>query len=165
MSKANDCALDKDDNNITLCSWNINGIASYWKSHGKLSNALDFVSADIICFQETKVAAPLDWYSSIADKYHSYFSLHRPAKAYSGTATFVNKVLPTLKAQDGLCGHFCKCDDDLIVRVRAAEVSFSAEELLQLDSEGRCVITGISTIFHSRCANMCYAQTTGSLSC
>ena len=127
---------------ISICSWNVNGIASLCKSEGGLAKALEKARGDIICFQETKIASPLDWYSCVSDNYFSFFSLCRPSRAYSGTATFVKKQFPVFKAQDGLTGQYCKHQEDLILTIAASEVGMSKDELCRMDSEGRCVMTG-----------------------
>lgn len=131
-----------DYSSISICSWNVNGIASLCRCYGGLLNALRKTEADFICIQETKIAT-LDWYCCITEDYFSYFSLHRPPKAYSGTATFVKKSFTTYKSQDGLTGQFCKSKEDQIIEVNDIDVGLTKEDLLSLDSEGRCIMTGI----------------------
>ena len=135
-----------------ITSWNVNGLKSLCSTYGSLEKALSHLQSDIICFQETKLASASALRSEIciSDNYFSYFAIcrhsNRHEKAYSGTATFVRKMLPVLRAQEGLTGRSTTKDsdqdrDDRIVQVLASEVNLTEEELQLLDSEGRCVIT------------------------
>ena len=131
------------DTSLNICTWNINGIKSLCIYYHGLDHVLNNLHADIICFQETKVATPLDYYNCISLKYYSYFSHYRPSKAYSGTATFVRKTLPVLAAQDGLCGRYSSnSGNDMILELTPDEVGYTDAELGLLDCEGRCIITG-----------------------
>ena len=140
----------------TITSWNINGLKSVISSYGgNLNNILSHLESDIICFQETKLLmGTLRSEVSISDDYYSYFAVcncqnNQLEKAYSGTATFVRKGIPTLKAQVGLTGrqnvnkkyNNNERRDDNIIEILPNEVILTEDELYLLDLEGRCVIT------------------------
>jgi AP endonuclease 2 len=136
-----------------ITSWNCNGLKGLCTTYGSLDKALSTLQSDIICFQETKLASVSSLRSEvcISEDYFSFFSIcsysNRHEKAYSGTATFVRKTLPVFRAQEGLTGRISttkqpkQSEDNCIVYITSSEVNLTEEELLLLDSEGRCVIT------------------------
>jgi len=57
----------------------------------------------------------------------------------SGVATFVRDTLTPFTAEDGLSSSCSSSEDP--VGCYDGETEFTADELIKLDSEGRCVIT------------------------
>lgn len=128
---------------VRITSWNVNGIKSLVTNYGSLEHIHKLLDADIVCFQETKLMSRNDSTLFISEKYWSFFSLCRPARAYSGTATFVRKNIPLLSAQEGLTGLLAKVEDRVLSLTQGEfdDIGLSAEEALAIDQEGRCVIT------------------------
>ncbi|XP_042989673.1 DNA-(apurinic or apyrimidinic site) endonuclease 2 isoform X2 [Carya illinoinensis] len=143
---------------MKIVTYNVNGLRSRISQFGSLPKLLDSFDADIICFQETKLRRQeLTADLAVADGYESFFSCTRTSDrgrmGYSGVATFCRvksafsstEVALPIAAQEGFTGlvensHNRKCEarneivDDL-------EDEFAKEELLKVDSEGRCIIT------------------------
>jgi AP endonuclease-2 len=122
---------------------------------------LDYLEADIICFQEVKltrknlVADHRDM--CIPEGYEAYYSLH-PTKGYSGVATFVKKdVCDVRKAEMGLTGELVanRLDQGTSIGgypdVRAPESPMYD----QIDKEGRGVVIdcGLFVLFNLYCPN------------
>ncbi|KAK9901314.1 hypothetical protein WJX75_005948 [Coccomyxa subellipsoidea] len=143
---------------MRIVTWNINGLRACLKRRfdGKLVNLLNFLEADIICFQETKLArheATEDL--ALADGWESFFAYCRTRGGYSGVATFCRTgVAVPLAALDGFSGVLTQGPGkakDVPPSTAAQDVlsapcvtlfdSFSQEELERLDSEGRVVMT------------------------
>eukprot|EP01083_Nonionella_stella_P262288 892026_1 len=93
---------------MRIVSWNINGIRSLigqtpstdssqpWKQFksagARLKAVLDYLEADIICLQETKITRDrLDHDLAHVDGYSGYYSLCRTRGGYSGVVTFCRK--------------------------------------------------------------------------
>ncbi|KAH1058764.1 hypothetical protein GYH30_003033 [Glycine max] len=141
---------------MKIVSYNVNGLRQRIAQFGSLRNLLNSFDADIICFQETKlrrqeVTADL----VMADGYESFFSCTRSSQkgrtGYSGVITFCrvksafssNEVVLPLAAEEGftgLLGNSQTSNDKLPFLMEDLE-KFSKDELLSLDSEGRCIIT------------------------
>ncbi len=135
--------------NIKICSWNVNGIKSVVSSYNGLENLQKSLEAHIICFQETKLMSKMDSTLFISNDYFSFFSLCRPPRAYSGTATFIRKDFPILRAQDGLTGLLSDSGDTIVSFSFNDFQDLTEEEIIDLDKEGRCIITGMFQIFLS----------------
>lgn len=126
---------------------------------GSLRKFLDSFDADIICFQETKLSRQELRADLVqAEGYESFFSCTRTTEkgrtGYSGVATFCrvksvfssDEVSLPVSAEEGFTG---------VLKIfsgsgyRKSEFSplmeglgeFSADELLKIDGEGRCIIT------------------------
>ncbi|KAL3685995.1 hypothetical protein R1sor_004017 [Riccia sorocarpa] len=145
---------------MRIVTYNINGLRPRVAQSRSLSVFLDSLNADIICLQETKISRQeLTADIAIAEGYESFFSFNRTVKrfGYSGVATFcrvgqtstsTSTVLP-LAADEGFTGllHFSRREEigDSKERVGCYEEVFKTEltsqELLRLDSEGRCLVT------------------------
>jgi len=114
----------------------------YWNHVSSIKTLLHTLDADIICFQETKltrISADLDICQ--VDGYEAYFSFSKTRQGYSGVATYVRKeaALP-LAAEEGFSGILNEGQStlggyDLLFQ------EYSKQELNELDSEGRCIIT------------------------
>ncbi|KAK7360190.1 hypothetical protein VNO77_02172 [Canavalia gladiata] len=141
---------------MKIVSYNVNGLRPRIAQFGSLRNLLSSFEADIICFQETKlrrqeVTADL----VMADGYESFFSCTRTSErgrtGYSGVITFCrvksafssNEVALPLAAEEGFTGLMVNSEsskDELpFFMVDLEEIS--KDDLLSVDSEGRCVIT------------------------
>ncbi|XP_047473694.1 DNA-(apurinic or apyrimidinic site) endonuclease 2-like [Penaeus chinensis] len=124
---------------VRILSWNINGLRSFKTNMKQL---LDSLEADIICFQETKVTRDmLEEPFAIVEGYSSYFNFSKKKSGYSGVATFCSNQASPTHAQEGLTGKHAGelFDGGGTIEVLAGQ--WQEEELKNLDSEGRAVIT------------------------
>ncbi|RHZ56701.1 hypothetical protein Glove_397g7 [Diversispora epigaea] len=137
-----------------------------WCEHKNFKTILDTLNADIICFQETKITLErLDTSMAIIPGYDTYFSFAKGKASYSGVAIYVkiNSIKP-ISAEEGISGLlnqsstiFNQSDQSTtsnqsinnsnITNITSNtsneyhnNLNFSTEELLNLDSEGRCII-------------------------
>ena len=102
--------LSKKKKNISILSWNINGIRSILSDHVKVEQSLTFQeyllekNQDIICFSETRISKQKDIDkidSEILQDYRfRYWNCSKVKHGYSGTAIF-SKLEPN-KCQYGL---------------------------------------------------------------
>ncbi|CAL4120056.1 unnamed protein product, partial [Meganyctiphanes norvegica] len=128
-----------EEKRIRVLSWNINGLRSFKTD---MKNWLDGLNADIICFQETKVTRDmLEEPHAIVEGYTSYFSFSKKRSGYSGVATFCNKGETPTHAQEGLSGLLGNSLADNGGSRESLPGDWMDEELKDLDSEGRTIIT------------------------
>ncbi|CAN8229183.1 unnamed protein product [Cochlearia groenlandica] len=144
---------------MKIVTYNVNGLRQRVSQFHSLLKLLDSFDADIICFQETKLRRQeLTSDLTIADGYESYFSCTRTCEkgrtAYSGVATFCRvksaasscEVALPVAAEEGFTG-LVNCNsrggrkNNEIPIVSEGLEEYDREELLQIDQEGRCVIT------------------------
>ncbi|XP_059623496.1 DNA-(apurinic or apyrimidinic site) endonuclease 2 isoform X2 [Cornus florida] len=144
---------------MKIVTYNINGLNSRISQFGSLLKLLDSLDADIICFQETKLTRQqLTADLVIADGYECFFSCTRTSNkgrvGYSGVATFCrvksafssNEVPLPLAAEEGFTGVLETLQgsrarkDRMPAKVEGLE-EFPKDELLKIDSEGRCIVT------------------------
>ncbi|KAG0727392.1 DNA-(apurinic or apyrimidinic site) lyase 2 [Chionoecetes opilio] len=124
---------------LRILSWNINGLRSLKTD---MKEFLTNLKADIICLQETKVTRDmLEEPQAIVDGYSSYFSFSRKRSGYSGVATFCSQRATPFAAQEGLSGLFQGELSHGRGEQTALPGTWTEEELKDLDSEGRAVIT------------------------
>ncbi|VFQ99857.1 unnamed protein product [Cuscuta campestris] len=145
---------------MKIVTYNVNGLRPRISQFGSLPNLLNSLDADIICFQETKLSRP-DLRADLvrADGYESFFTCTRTSHkgrsaGYSGIATFCrvksaissNEVALPIAAEEGFTGllrdsqgHRSRKDDCSLI-AEGLE-GFSRDELLEVDCEGRCIIT------------------------
>ncbi|XP_042234412.1 DNA-(apurinic or apyrimidinic site) endonuclease 2-like [Homarus americanus] len=122
-----------------ILSWNINGLRSFKTG---MKEFLSSLNADIICFQETKVTRDkLEEPQAIVEGYSSYYSFSRKRSGYSGVATFCSERASPIAAQEGLSGHYMGELHYGGGTTEALPAEWTKEELKDLDSEGRAVIT------------------------
>lgn len=144
---------------MKIVTYNINGLRPRVSQFGSLLKLLDSLHADIICFQETKLSRhDLTADVLIADGYECFFSCTRTSEkgrvSYSGVATFCrvksafssNEVPLPIAAEEGFTGVLESLKGSTnggeVKRERAAGLEeFTKDELLKVDSEGRCVMT------------------------
>ncbi|KAI3861395.1 hypothetical protein MKW98_000347 [Papaver atlanticum] len=149
---------------MKIVTYNINGLRPRISQHGSLLKLLNSLQADIICFQETKLSREEFTADLVmAEGYESFFSCTSTTgigrTGYSGVATFcrVNSAFSSkevalpVAAEEGFTGLLEQSRNrsnamkkDLSLEVPAVLEcleGISKEELLEVDSEGRCVIT------------------------
>ncbi|MED6208013.1 Aminopeptidase 2 mitochondrial, variant 2 [Stylosanthes scabra] len=141
---------------MKIVTYNVNGLRPRVAQFGSLGNLLNSFDADIICFQETKLRRQeLTADLVMAHGYESFFSCSRSSQkgrtGYSGVITFCRvksafssgEVALPISAEEGftgLLGNSKACKVELPFQAEDIE-EFSQDELLGVDSEGRCVIT------------------------
>ncbi|XP_072062356.1 DNA-(apurinic or apyrimidinic site) endonuclease 2 isoform X2 [Arachis hypogaea] len=141
---------------MKIVTYNVNGLRQRIAQFGSLRNLLNSFDADIICFQETKLRRQeLTADLVMAHGYESFFSCSRSSQkgrtGYSGVITFCRvklafasgEVALPVSAEEGftgLMGNSEACKVELPFLAEDIE-EFSQDELLSVDSEGRCVIT------------------------
>lgn len=141
-------------------TYNVNGLRPRIQQYGSLLKLLDSLDADIICFQETKLSR-YDLRADLvrAEGYESFFSCTRTSDrgrsaGYSGVATFCrvksaflsNEVALPISAEEGFTGLLatsegCEPRKKECPSIAEGLECFSRDELLKVDSEGRCLIT------------------------
>ncbi|KAL7754091.1 Class II abasic (AP) endonuclease [Sorochytrium milnesiophthora] len=133
------------------------------------------LQADILCCQETKLPrSRLSSDLAIFDDYLTFYSCCRATTGinptqnsslgYSGVLTCMRKELLVRNAQDGMTGLMSQGSsakapssaEQLVVPPQAYDTLDSIQyEMLQLDAEGRCMITdhGLFVLFNLYCPN------------
>ncbi|KAL9142171.1 hypothetical protein ABFS82_14G151400 [Erythranthe guttata] len=144
---------------MKIVTYNVNGLRPRVSQFGSLRRFLDSLDADIICFQETKLSRQEMRADLVqAEGYESFFSCTRTSDkgrtGYSGVATFCrvksafssNEVALPVSAEEGFTGVlkilpvFGSRKTEYPSIVEGLE-DFSTDELLNIDGEGRCVVT------------------------
>jgi len=155
---------------MKLLTWNINGLrATTYSGHFSdskleektiysgakptfktLKPILEYLDADIICFQEVKTARDqLEEQLALVEGYSAYFSFCKRKSAYSGVATYCkNSCLPT-KVEEGLSNFLTGESKNSLSQSQNEDVigcygdltDFSKDELKELETEGRSMIT------------------------
>lgn len=144
---------------MKIVTYNINGLRPRIAQFGSLRKLLDSLDADIICFQETKLSRQELRADLVrTEGYESFFSCNcnfeKSRAGYSGVATFcrvrsaflTDEVALPIAAEDGFTGLLENaqgfgCQKDEWRSIARGLEDFCRDELLQVDSEGRCVIT------------------------
>lgn len=149
---------------IKIVTFNVNGLRAFLRrKYGEKATIVHFLTdfgadIDILCLQETKLRrAELTSSPELAlcDGWESFFSCAASTRGYSGTATFCRKntALP-FAAEEGFSGGFApptapqttnpsttSSDPCLVQMHLSLEGHYTEDELKELDSEGRIVIT------------------------
>nr|XP_043618416.1 DNA-(apurinic or apyrimidinic site) endonuclease 2 [Erigeron canadensis] len=144
---------------MKIATYNVNGLRPRIAQYGSLRKLLDSLDSDIICIQETKLSRQeLRADVVTADGYESFLSCTRSIEkgrtGYSGVATFckvqsafsTTEVALPLDAEEGFTGvlenskGFGIRKHGSVAAVEGLE-GFDRDELVRIDSEGRCVIT------------------------
>ncbi|KAL0046517.1 hypothetical protein WJX82_002646 [Trebouxia sp. C0006] len=140
---------------MKIVTWNVNGLKAVLnRRFGSIRSLLQYLKADVVCIQETKLSKPdMERFRelTICEGWDSYFSFCRIRGGYAGVATYCNTLTARpVAAEDGMCGtlpliaqkstvgsieRICFPDD------QAFWNRFSKEHLEQIDNQGRCVIT------------------------
>ncbi|RKO91958.1 Endonuclease/exonuclease/phosphatase [Blyttiomyces helicus] len=140
---------------MKILTWNVNGVRTLrqyapWNELKSLKALLDSLGADIICFQETKASIAIsrsqaDGDLALVPGFDAFFSFSRKQQGYSGVATFVRSEYAPIDAEEGFSGLLSqpsesnpapsfRCYGELFSE-------FTRPELVDLDSEGRCIVT------------------------
>lgn len=137
---------------MRIVSWNVNGL----RKLRPLEELFKKLDADIICLQETRISGPSDpELESLAfvPGYDSFFSICKVRGGYSGVATFCRQGIATpTDAGEGLCGSTAgstievpqdlpACECVQVDKCTCQTLSYNAESLALIKSEGRCVVT------------------------
>ncbi|KAG0587343.1 hypothetical protein KC19_2G158000 [Ceratodon purpureus] len=141
---------------MRIVTYNINGLRARLVPPRTLLSFLDSLESDIICLQETKTTRQeLTADIAVTEGYESFFSCTRTVAkgrvGYSGVATFcrTGTAVP-LAADEGFTGllHVNRKGEIEGGKARVGcyeEVlntdGMSRQELLELDREGRCLVT------------------------
>ncbi|TPX69223.1 hypothetical protein SpCBS45565_g02553 [Spizellomyces sp. 'palustris'] len=110
-----------------------------WCEHKNYQTILEALNADIICLQEMKITrSSTDSDLALVPGYDAFF-----AHGYSGVTTYVRTVYTPIDAEEGFSGLLSKSSgiESKIGCYGPLWHEFSPAELLELDSEGRVVIT------------------------
>lgn len=154
---------------IRLVTFNVNGVRTFFHYHpfsqmkSSLKEVFNYFDADIISFQELKtdVLSISKW--GKVDGFYSFISIPKIKKGYSGVGCWV-RILPeshpnynamrVMKAEEGITGLLTVKSGGSQVRYRDDEqlgiggydnLGITDEErLLELDSEGRCVMVELA---------------------
>ncbi|XP_074556684.1 DNA-(apurinic or apyrimidinic site) endonuclease 2 [Curcuma longa] len=146
---------------MKIVTYNVNGLRQRVAQHGSLLRLLTSLDADIICFQETKLSRrELSVDLTMAEGYEAFVSCTRTSKrgrlGYSGVATFCRvrsafsskEVALPVEVEEGFTGllESSKKRDiptDLLheAPIEEQKLEITQEDLLKVDSEGRCIIT------------------------
>ncbi|KAJ3323162.1 Class II abasic (AP) endonuclease [Boothiomyces sp. JEL0866] len=126
---------------MKILSWNVNGIKTIkeyypWKQCD-FAGIISGLDADIICFQEVKqtLASLPSSYTHVPD-YDIFYFLHKD-KGYSGVATVVKKSISPEFVEIGMSG----LKEPNLGCLEELQKEFTKEELAELDSEARVIIT------------------------
>lgn len=129
----------------------INNLTKYepWKSLGTLREMFDFLQADVICFQETKLQSKdLVKQHAIVPGFHSFFSFSRERKGYSGVVIYVRDDIAVIQAEEGLTG-WLPCGSgiyrDLIPSIGGYPET-SRSKGIEIDGEGRVVVLDLGDV-------------------
>ncbi|KAJ0966983.1 hypothetical protein J5N97_023900 [Dioscorea zingiberensis] len=147
---------------MKIVTYNVNGLRQRVSQHGSLRSLLNTLDADIICFQETKLSRQdLSVDLTMAEGYEAFVSCTRNSSkgrsGYSGVATFCrvksafssDEIALPLAAEEGFTGLLEQSGNGkTILRdvlhempIIVEDEEITREELLKVDSEGRCIIT------------------------
>ncbi|KAK3839560.1 MAG: Endonuclease/exonuclease/phosphatase [Linnemannia elongata] len=97
---------------MKFLTWNVNGIRTLTQYHPycddlhkNYKEILDYLGADIICLQETKISrSKLDTDIALVPGYDSYWSFHRTKSGYSGVVIYIKDHIKLLGAEEGISG-------------------------------------------------------------
>ncbi|KXZ51325.1 hypothetical protein GPECTOR_13g812 [Gonium pectorale] len=141
---------------LRLVTWNVNGLRRIVTAFGGLGPLLESLHADVVCFQETKLTrGMLERDLALADGWESFFAFTRGKVGYSGVATFCRRdVAVPRHAEEGFTGALAlppgvrpdSAAAAAALHPRWAAAGLGGEELLQLDGEGRVVVTDLGAV-------------------
>ncbi|KAG0363947.1 Class II abasic (AP) endonuclease [Gamsiella multidivaricata] len=97
---------------MKFMTWNVNGIRALIQYHPYCDDLhknyreiLDYLDADVICLQETKITrSKLDTDLALVPGYESYWSFHRTKSGYSGVAIYIKDHIKLLAVEEGISG-------------------------------------------------------------
>lgn len=160
----------KSDELIRLVTFNVNGIRTFFhyypfsQMRSSLTAVFDYFDADIISFQELKTDTMAISKWGKVDGFYSFISVPQIKKGYSGVGCWIrilpeghprHNALEVVKAEEGITGLLTLKVDGQNVRYRDnLTIGLGGydclsiddeEELLKLDSEGRCVMVELAS--------------------
>ncbi|SMN18493.1 similar to Saccharomyces cerevisiae YBL019W APN2 Class II abasic (AP) endonuclease involved in repair of DNA damage [Maudiozyma saulgeensis] len=154
---------------IRFVSFNVNGVRTFFHYHpfsqmkSSLREVFDYFDSDIITFQELKTdkLAISKW--GKVNGFYSFISIPKVKKGYSGVGCWIrilpdnhpcHSALKVVKAEEGITGLLTVKVNGQQIRYRDDEslglggyedIGVSDEQiLLDLDSEGRCVMVELA---------------------
>ncbi|OZJ05860.1 hypothetical protein BZG36_00866 [Bifiguratus adelaidae] len=131
---------------MRILTWNINGIRTLiqyypWSIKKSYKEVLEELNADIVCFQETKITrAKLSGEIALIPGFDAYMTFTKVKQGYSGVATYVRQPLMPIAAEEGITGILFDETKPNARRVGHYPEGYTDDDLLAIDSEGRCVI-------------------------
>lgn len=143
---------------LRITTWNVNGIRNPfgyqpWRDKKSFEGMFDILEADIVVFQETKIQRKdLRDDMVLVPGWDCYWSLPKHKKGYSGVVIYTrNATCAPIRAEEGITGILTPpnretCFRDLSDEEQiggyptAEQLSESEIDLVELDSEGRCVL-------------------------
>lgn len=143
---------------LRITTWNVNGIRNPfgyqpWRDNKTFQGMFDILEADIVVFQETKIQRKdLRDDMVLVPGWDCYWSLPKHKKGYSGVVIYTrNATCAPIRAEEGITGILTPpnretCFRDLSDEEQiggyptAEQLSESEIDLVELDSEGRCVL-------------------------
>ncbi|KAI9105417.1 Endonuclease/exonuclease/phosphatase, partial [Phlyctochytrium arcticum] len=117
-----------------------------WNEHKSYASVLATLEADIICLQEMKITrSGTDSDLALPTGFDSFFTYPKRRHGYSGTTTYVRSggEYTPVDAEEGFTGLLCRSNgiESNIGGCEKLWEAYSAAELMDLDSEGRVIIT------------------------
>lgn len=165
----NDIPRKGDPGQIRFVTFNVNGVRTFFHYHpfSKMNTSLrsvfDFFSGDIVSFQELKTDTLSIPKWGKVDGFYSFISIPLKKKGYSGVGCWVRipaadhplyDKLKVVKAEEGITGLLTVKQNGQNTRYRDdnslglggyGDLGIEEEEeLLNLDSEGRCVMVELA---------------------
>lgn len=143
---------------LQITTWNVNGIRNPfgyqpWRDKRTFEGMFDILEADIVVFQETKIQRKdLRDDMVLVPGWDCYWSLPKHKKGYSGVVIYTrNATCAPIRAEEGITGILTPPNRETCFRdlpddeqiggyPNAEQLSESEIDLVELDSEGRCVL-------------------------
>jgi AP endonuclease-2 len=143
---------------LRITTWNVNGIRNPfgyqpWRDKRTFEGMFEILEADIVVFQETKIQRKdLRDDMVLVPGWDCYWSLPKHKKGYSGVVIYTrNATCAPIRAEEGITGILTPpnretCfrdlpDEEQIGGYPTAEQLIESDiDLVELDSEGRCVM-------------------------
>lgn len=119
-----------------VCTWNVNGIRSIKNPQ----NVFKTIGADVFCIQETKISrSQIDEdIAFFGGNFSSCFTFPKHQNGYSGCGTYFRDFAKPLNAEYGI-HNIDQSDEEW--KIFIAKEDISDEDLKNLNSEGRCLVT------------------------
>ncbi|KAG0241221.1 Class II abasic (AP) endonuclease [Mortierella sp. GBA43] len=97
---------------MRFLTWNVNGIRTLTQYHPYCDDLhknyreiLDYLDADVICLQETKITrSKLETDIALVPGYDSYWSFHKTKSGYSGVVVYIKDHIKIVAAEEGISG-------------------------------------------------------------
>ncbi|KAG0235737.1 Class II abasic (AP) endonuclease [Actinomortierella wolfii] len=97
---------------MRILTWNVNGIRALVQYHPycddlhkNYKEILDYLNADVLCFQETKITrSKLGTDIALVPTYDSYWSFHKRKSGYSGVAVYIKDHHRLVAVEQGISG-------------------------------------------------------------